>query len=121
MSYSIRFEDRKEYLYVHVEGQDSLETSISYWQEVSRQAEADGFKKILIEEDLEGQLTDLDIYQLTSDFLEMGLGKFLIGFVDIREENTNRIRFGELVATNRGIRGKIFETVDEAEAWLLRQ
>jgi len=119
MSYSIRFEDRKEYLYAYIKGKDSLENSLKYWQEIAEKALADGFQKVLVEENLEGQISDIDMFQLTSKFLDMGMAKLQIGFVDLQEDNLVGNKFGELVVTNRGIKGKIFDTTEDAEAWLL--
>ena len=119
MSYSIRFEDRKDYLYAYVEGQDSLETSMNYMQEVADKALAGEFQKLLIEENLEGQLKDFDMFQITSKFVDMGLAEIKMGFVDLKEDHSIGNEFGELVATNRGVKVKIFNTVADAEAWLL--
>ncbi len=119
MSYSIRFEDRKDYLYAYIEGQDSLEASLQYWQEIAERALADGFEKVLVEENLEGQISDFDMFQLTSKFLDMGMARLQIGFVDRKNDHVVGNKLGELVVTNRGIKGKIFDAVEDAEAWLL--
>ena len=119
MSYTIRFEDRKQYLYAFIEGQDSLEASLNYWQEIAQKALNDGFDKVLVEEDLEGQVSDIDMFRLTSRFLDMGMANLQIGFVDRKDDHVVGNKLGELIVTNRGIKAKIFDAVEDAEAWLL--
>ena len=71
MSYRIRFEDRKRYLYAYVCGQESLQTSLSYLAEAVQETCRAGHDRLLIEEDLQGQLTDTEMYELASRFFRL--------------------------------------------------
>lgn len=51
----------------------------------------------------------------------MGFFGIRIAFVDRYIEQMDLNRFGELVAINRGIYGKIFNKFTEAENWLLAE
>jgi len=59
------------------------------------------------------------MYQIASEIPQMGFLGIRIAFVDQYIEQQSLNEFGEIVATNRGIHGKIFSDFDEAEKWLL--
>jgi hypothetical protein len=42
-----------------------------------------------------------------------------IAFVDRKTDQNQLNRFGETVAVNRGVHGRLFTDVSEAEIWLL--
>lgn len=118
--YQITFEQRPEYLYVYVTGDaDSYEISRSYWLEVSAMRAETGYKKILIEEDIPEAISISDMYRLASELPQMGLFGVRLAFVDRYAEQNELNEFGELVAVNRGIMGKIFNDLTAAEEWLL--
>jgi hypothetical protein len=118
--YQITFEQRPEYLYVYVAGeQDSYEISTSYWRDVAAECNKSKAKLILIEEDIPETVSMNDMYRIASEIPQMGFTGVRIAFVDRYAEQQKDNEFGELVATNRGLYGKIFDNVEEAEAWLL--
>lgn len=118
--YTINFEMRDEYLYAYVEGkEDSLEISISYWSKVLEKCREHNYNKVLIEENLTENASSSEIYELAKEVAGMGFGNTLIAFVDRQLEHQELNKFGELVATNRGLRVKVFNSVREAEKWLL--
>ena len=118
--YTLEFEQRPQYLYAYVRGEkDSLEISLQYWKEIADECWRAGFSKVFIEEDINGEMSIIEMYQFTSEISNIGFSGIRVAFVDRclnqRELNT----FGELVATNRGLNGKIFNSSEEAEEWLL--
>jgi len=118
--YTLEFEQRPEYLYAYVRGEkDSLEISLQYWKEIADECWRAGYNKVFIEEDINGEMSIIEMYQFTSEISNIGFSGIRVAFVDRclnqRELNT----FGELVATNRGLNGKIFNSSEEAEEWLL--
>lgn len=49
----------------------------------------------------------------------MGFAGVRVAFVDRYVEHLKGNEFGELVATSRGLYGKVFDTMEKAEKWLL--
>ena len=118
--YQISFERRPQYLYVYVSGErDSYEISRQYWQEVSGECGRTQCKKVLIEEDIPEVISMGEMYQLAAEIPQLGFFGVRIAFVDRYIEHQDLNQFGELVAINRGVYGKIFNDVKEAEKWLL--
>jgi len=118
-AYRIKFEQRPGYLYAFVSGdRDSLEISLAFWREIAAECKRTQAKKILIEEDIEESVSMLEMYQVAAEIPQMGFADVSIAFVDRFLEQQHLNEFGELVATNRGLRGKVFNDVKEAEKWL---
>lgn len=119
-AYRISFEHRPEYLYAYVSGErDSLEISLGFWREIAAECEKTRAGKVLIEEDIKEGVSLVDMYQIAAAIPQMGFANVLIAFVDRYLEQKNLNEFGELVATNRGLRAKTFNDLREAEKWLL--
>ncbi|MDQ3798699.1 MAG: hypothetical protein M3384_04555 [Acidobacteriota bacterium] len=119
-AYRISFEHRPEYLYAYVGGEhDSLEISLGFWRDVAAECERAQARKVLIEEDIKEGVSLVEMYQIAAEIPQMGFADVLIAFVDRYLEQKDLNEFGELVATNRGIRGKSFNDFHEAEKWLL--
>jgi len=118
--FSITFEERPEYLYVYVTGEyDCFELSYTYWTKVSEVCRQKNFKKVLIEEDIPGSVPIADVYKLASELPNMGFLGVRVAFVDRYAEHHESNEFGELVAFNRGIFGKVFKNFEEGEKWLI--
>lgn len=118
--YNLEFENRPEYLYAHVSGEhDSLNISRQFWREIADEATRLKPARLLIVEDIKESVSQMDTYQIASEIPNLGMNAIRIAFVDIYIEHQALNEFGEIVATNRGIYGKIFNDVDEAEKWLL--
>jgi len=120
-SYRITFDSRPDYLYALVEGNaGTFEISIGYWREIAAECEARQVSKLLIEEDIADMVSVADMYNIASEIPPMYRG-VTIAFVDRRAEQSELNAFGELVALNRGVVGKLFTNVAAAEKWLLSQ
>jgi hypothetical protein len=118
--YTIEFEHRPKYLYAFISGKDdSLEITRSYWQKMLDECRTHGFDKLLVEENLEDSLSMPEVYEFASEYLEMGFRQIIVAFVDRYPEQRQLNRFGELVATNRGGRIRVFDSVSDAKQWLL--
>ncbi len=121
-SYRITFEFRPEYLYVYVSGErDSYEISRQYWQEVADFCGEKKVKKVLIEEDIPEAVSMMEVYRFASEIPLMGFFGIRVAFVDRFTEQHDLNQFGELVAVNRGLYGKLFNDIKEAEKWLLAE
>ena len=117
-SYSLKFEDRNSYLYVHLTGQDSFEASLSYWNEIADQVKELGSKKLLVHEDLTGEVTEIEIYDVILDLVTSGLMDLKIAFYDEKSEDAALNALGHLVATNRGANIMIFKSLEAAQHWI---
>jgi hypothetical protein len=121
--YSIAFELRPGYLYVHVRGDgDSYEISKAYWTEVSAECAKHGAQRLLVYEDLAHQIESVsEVYKGAAERSYMGLSGVKIAFVDRHEDHHELNLFGELVASNRGLFCKVFYDQAEGERWLLSE
>ena|SRR5687768_2787405 len=119
--YDIRFEHRSEYLYAYVSGdQDSVEISTRYWNEIAAECRKNNYKKVLVEEDIpEAVASVFELYQFAAELPKFGFAGIYIAFVDRYIEQNELNEFVELVASNRGLMGRVFNDVTEAEKWLL--
>ena len=119
--YEIRFEHRAEYLYAYVTGEkDSIEISTQYWREIAEECRNANYKKVLVEEDIKESIASVfELYQFASELPNYGFAGVYIAFVERYIEQNELNRFVELVAGNRGLKGRIFNDVNEAEKWLL--
>ena len=118
--YRLTFEHRPSYLYAYVEGdEDSYEISSMYWRETASECKTHKYTKVLIVEDIVANGTMAEAYQLSSDLPQMGYLGIKVAFVDKYLEQQELNQFGELTAVNRGINGKVFNDISEAEKGLL--
>ena len=116
---NIRFDDREGFLYAYVSGErDSLAISIEYFHRVVEEAYKRESKRLLIEENFPNQLSLTEIYTLTVEISKMLKTPLKIAFVDRMAEQNQLNMFGETVAVNRGVYGRVFSDIREAEKWL---
>lgn len=119
--YELEFEERRNYLYAYVSGdKDSVEICTKYWREIAAECQRTKYNKVLIVESIRETVSTTEMYEIASEIPNMmGLLGVKIAFVDryIGQRPVNE--FGGLVATNRGTYAKLFDTVEEAEKWLL--
>lgn len=118
--YNLVFEDRDGYLYASVEGEiDNLDISTQYWREIAEKCKSLDAKKVLIVEDLPGGATVAEVYQVAAELPKMGFYGIKVAFVDRHLDQHELNKFGEVVALNRGLYGKVFNNVPAAEEWIL--
>lgn len=119
MAYEINFEKHPTYIHVTVTGDNSHETVTQYMEEVMAECTRQDCFRILIEECLEGpRLATIDLFSLISEGSASALGVFeAIAYVD--EQMGEMGEFAETVAVNRGIPAAVFNSVPDAEAWLV--
>jgi hypothetical protein len=116
--YTIKFEDRGEYLYVLVGGKMlTPEIARQYWDQIAEECKRLERTKIMIEKDFVQSVS-------APEMLEMGvyLGKILpnkkIAFLD-RYKNESINELGKKIARNQGVKLQVFENTELAEKWLL--
>ena len=119
VEYSLDFEERKDYLYVYVTGpEDSFDISRAFFTKVHEKAKELGYQKILVEEDFPNQISITDMFDVGKLLKELFPPPLLIAHVDRNPADIDLNKFGELVAQNRGILGRIFSSIEDAEEWL---
>lgn len=121
MAYEIEFERRDTYIHATVTGSNSRETVTQYMDEVKAECNKRDCFRILIEEHLEGpRLETMDIFALITEGSMRVLGLFeAMAYVDVQMGDMGE--FAETVAVNRGIPVAVFNSVANAEAWLVMQ
>ena len=119
--FKLTFDRRPEFLHVQVAGKnDSYEISMAYWREIAAECGRLGTKRLLVEEDIPEAVSYSEMYGIAADLPELFRG-ISIAFVDRYADQAELNSFGELVAQNRGVRGRFFSDATAAEAWLLEQ
>jgi len=123
MSYSTTFEELDDYLYVTIEGQESYKCATQLAATLIEKCKVLNYKKVLVEENLDGELSIIDTYRLMV-FCAKTLLKhriqFKLAYYDHKKEQLSRNSFAQDVLKNRtGIIIKIFYQFDEAKEWLL--
>lgn len=118
--YSLAFEHRPQYLYAYVSGEhESYEISKSFWTDIAERLNETEYDRVLVDEDIEEAPSMMDVFQVVSELPAMGFSGIRIAFHDRKIEHKDLNDFGELVGTNRGLNGRAFNDLDEAEKWLI--
>ena len=119
MDYKLRFIQNPSYLHVIVTGKNSKQNVAQYLQDVLHECTARKYRKVLIEERLEGpRLKAFPIFEIVNEGSEEARGYFdTIAYVDVYAEG-DLMQFAETVAVNRGLPVTLFANVADAEKWL---
>ena len=118
MSYCLTYEQRPSYLYVLVNGDNSLEAVMRYMADIAEECQQRDVTRVLIDDQLEGpRLQTSDVFSIAAEGSTNGLGLFdAIAYVD--KDMGEMGEFAETVAVNRGMPVAIFSDVDSADRWL---
>jgi hypothetical protein len=117
--YRLMLEDREGYLYARITGdRDSYETTLAAVTEISNICRTRKSAKLLLEHDISGLLTTLEIFKIASQLPTLYQG-VSVGFVVRQAAIPDNPQFLENVARNRGGQGRLFASASEAESWLL--
>lgn len=115
----LMFEPRETYLYVLGTSESADEDEVlDAWRRIAAECTRIGAPKVLVETRLKRQLSVAGCYHVSRELPNMGFGSVRIAFLDRRNLDFERIRFGETVAVNRGMYGRVFNDLREAEEWL---
>ena len=118
--YRIEFRANESYLYVRVEGlKDGAEISKKYWKEILDESRERKVNGLLVEVKLTDTMSAAEVYEIAKFVAETAPDGTRIAYVDRRHYHQELNRFGNLVANNRGLNSRVFDSVDEAEIWLL--
>ena len=116
--YTLELEDREGYLYALAGGERlTAQISASYWNEIAGHCFEKECFKILIEKDFTEGVGPSDML-LMADHLGKLLPGRRIAFVD-RHNHDNINELGKKLARNRHVIMQLFDSVTDAEKWLL--
>jgi hypothetical protein len=116
--YTIHYEDRGPYLRALVSGEtDTVATSLGYWNEIAAECRRRGKSLLLVVENFGTSSPLGDVFQVAEKLPAIVRG-LRVAFVDQRLEDYSENEFGELVAVNRGVIGKLFAEEADAVRWL---
>ena len=117
--YRLVWESREGFLQASISGeQDSFELTMGAVLEIARVCRERKAEKLLVEHEVPGALTSTDVYALAKELPELFRG-VQVAFIIHHATVPVNPEFLQLVARNRGANGRLFETVAEAERWLL--
>lgn len=121
MSHDVRIIAASEFLQTTVEGAVALEGSEQILRQIAEACRDHDQHHVLIDATKVPQqsLSVIDLYQLGSRLQQFGFGQsHRIAVVCSPGESTQRAKFFELVAVNRGTNVRVFDRLEEAWAWL---
>ena len=119
-SYNLGFEKRDGYLYARVQADFmDFESGSRYLREVADRVISDGYQKLLLERDCPTMLGTGSLYFATQAFAEF-MGNRKVALVSPYQLLKEDMDFAVLVANNKGGQFEVFDTVEQAEAWLLK-
>lgn len=117
-AYTIKLEDRGEYLYALVGGEKlTPEIAGEYWREIAAACFEREKSKIMIEKDFAETVSPAEMLQMGA-YLGTILATKKIAFID-RHGNEDINELGKKIARNRNVKMQTFYGVKEAESWLL--
>lgn len=107
-------------MHAKVTGQNSIGNVKRYLEEVVQKCKDTKCSRLLIEEQLEGSRLDtLNVFEIAVEGSIRVRGLFrAIAYVDVNAKG-ELMQFAETVAVNRALPVRVFQTVAEAEQWLL--
>jgi len=115
----LKFEDRNTYLYAEVSGpSDSFEISMAYWTAIAEQVHARGSRRLLVLERLGQYHGERDMTLMIDSIIALGFENVRVAFVDAFVEDFPIVEQGEILAMERGIEGRVFGSVQQADRWL---
>jgi hypothetical protein len=109
------------YAHIKVTGMENLTNSQSIVKYCMDKATKDGFKRLLLEEQLEGSLSQSEMIKLCLLALKISLNNkiyFKIAHLAIKDNQVSDGGFAETFLRNRGVNIKHFKSKNAALEWL---
>ena len=118
--YDLRFEERKSYLYVRVEGRAAAPSrAADYLREITNQCRKNDCRRVVIEKRVPGRLAVWDIFSVATGFPSLGSELTKIAVVDKNIDRSERKEFSVMVGRESGLDLHVFTDVSEAEDWVV--
>lgn len=123
MNYKLHIEQRDDYLYAYYEAEeDSISLSNELWKGISSKMKEKDLSKLLVVENIKNNPGSvMEMYSIVNAAVRFGFAGKSIAFVDLVEEHYKANKFGENIAVNLGVNGKLFRNVEKAEKWIKEQ
>lgn len=115
--FRIEFEQRDVYLYVHLTGEDSFSSSLSYWRSIADKVKSLELNRVLVHENLTGNISEGEIFDVMMNILPDSNG-IKVAFFDENQADHDINDLGQLIANNRGADIRIFQSLETAEKWI---
>ncbi|MFY0697538.1 MAG: hypothetical protein JXR11_06785 [Balneola sp.] len=121
--YKLKIEQREDYLYAYYEAEkDSIALSNELWEKISSSMKDSALSKLLVVENIKTNPGSvLEMYNIVNAAIKLDFRGKAIAFVDLIDDHYNSNKFGETLAVNLGVNGRLFKTQDEAKKWLQTQ
>src|ERR1044071_9718714 len=117
-AYNLGFEKRDGYLFARVQAAFmDLDAAKNYLAGVADRVISGGYDKLLVERDMPTIPGAGSVYFATQAFANF-IGKRKVAFVNAYHPIKNEMQFAITVAQNHGGQFQVFESVEQAEAWL---
>jgi sugar/nucleoside kinase (ribokinase family) len=117
-NYQLTFEDRGSYLFAHIAGDDSFAASLSYWNEIAGKVSQLGRRKLLIHEELRGEVNENEMRELLMDLTHSGLKDVRIAFFDEDRSHMPINAVGQTLSASMGGHTRIFDSLEAARQWI---
>ena len=119
--YTLTFEERSEYLFARVTA-DTIDrdTALDYLRKVAARRLQIHARRLMLLREIPVMLPDSDLFFTTQDFLGM-IGTTRVAFVNPYAEIDEGMSFAMTIGVNRGADYRLFNSVERAEEWLLKQ
>ncbi len=117
--YELRFDKRDGYLFAHVKS-DTVDAQMvkQYTSEIAGKCNMLGAQRVMVLREIPAMMTDEQIEGLVDTVLEVFRG-VSVAYVNPHQSNSPGLRLGALTANRRGGDLQIFDSPDEAEAWIM--
>ena len=118
--YQLNFDLQPHYLHARVTAEAmDVPTAIEYMTAAITKCRELKARRLLIEHVVGVGLSINDTFEVARAVASMPVMGLKMAFVDNDPQYYETYQFGELVGANRGIWGRVFTTVPDAESWLL--
>ena len=117
MAYTLRYEYREGYMFVHMKGPESYDNALNFWKELRREGDLRKYSRFVIVDDVTGVLSRDLVYRLSVEIARLLMGN-IIAYVDPKTETYDSNAFGETVVNGQGVTARLFKTEADAIFWL---
>jgi hypothetical protein len=117
--YTLTFEQRDGYLYVHIEANAiTRQIALDYLARIATKCTELDVDRVLLERAVPDFLSTVDLFFTGERFAELMRGR-RVAIVNANKIDEEGLHFALMVSNNRGAQFEAYATVEAAEKWLL--